>query len=108
MKANTPTREAIVLVSHDNGTTFVPALDVDPIHLPVTDGLADVFDPSLVGLMDALVTWESLDMNTEYRLVWSDTRSPVKGTCSMCDDFFIVSEGMPGENDVICGCEDND
>jgi hypothetical protein len=112
--APTPHREAIVVVSHD-GNDYVPSVDVDPISLPTeNDGLADVFDADLLGLMDGICAWESFDTHSTYRLVWSDDRSPVRGLCPVCDDVFEVSEGFPGDelneghNAVCCGCDPRD
>jgi hypothetical protein len=109
--ANTPTREAMVMVSHD-GADYVPSIDVDPITLPVDSaGMADVFDSGLVRLMDAMCAWESFDTRSTYQLVWSDDRTLVRGVCPVCDDFFPVSEGFPGDelnegyNAVCCGCD---
>lgn len=110
---NTPTREAIVLrlTAPDAGT---PCVDIDPISIPVdVDGYADVFDSSLIGLIDGMITWESLDSSGEYLLVWSDDQSTVKGVCPTCDEIFPVSEGYPvdmigGPDAVMCGCVDAD
>lgn len=107
----TPHREAIVEVSRD-GAEYVASMDVDPISLPVdSSGMADVFDPQLLGLMDNLCAWESFDTRATYRLVWSDDQRAVRGVCPRCDDVFPVSEGFPGDelnegvNAVCCGCD---
>jgi hypothetical protein len=109
-----PMREAVVTVSH-KGADPILAVDVDPINLPVdASGMADVFDPSLVGLMDAICAWESFDTDATYHLVWSSDRTPVRGVCPVCDDVFPVSEGMPGDelnegyDAVCCGCDPRD
>jgi hypothetical protein len=111
IKSDMPKREAVVMVSR-NMDDFVPCLDVDPIMIPVDcSGIADVFDFGLLVLMDSICTWEAEDVTADYRLVWSDTRKPVIGVCPMCDDFFEVAEGFPGDEEedgyeaVICGCD---
>lgn len=88
------------------------SLDIDPILLPVELGLkgrtvADVYDPSLVGLVDGLAALDHTP--TEYRLVWSAGFAPVMGMCPLCDLPFPVSDGFPadelnhGVNAVCCG-----
>jgi hypothetical protein len=112
----TPTREAIVLVT-TNGSPLTPHVEIDPIILPLDSaGIADVFHPGLIGLMDAMTEWEATTggMETGFQLVWSDTQLPVTGTCPVCDDFFIVSEGFSGDElnegyeAVCCGCDPRD
>lgn len=119
MTANTPTREAKVMMVTTGG--MVNFMEIDPIDLPVDSaGLADVFHPGLIGLMDALLDADAAfsehQTNTmaEYVLVWSDDETMVKGTCPVCDDFFPVSEGFPGDElnegyeAVCCGCDPDD
>lgn len=88
------------------------SLDIDPILIPVELGLrgrtvADVYDPSLIGLIDGLAALD--DTPTEYRLVWSAGFAPVLGMCPLCDLPFPVSDGFPGDelnegvNAVCCG-----
>lgn len=111
---NTPTREAtVMLVVGKADWTIVP--NVDLIVLPVDcSALADVFDSGLIGLVDALITWDALDSTGEYVLVWSGTHEMVKGVCPVCDDVFPVSEGFPGDelnegyDAVCCGCDPNE
>lgn len=93
MNIDLPKREAVLEWRRDEGQ-WETSIDVDPILIPTENGnQADVFDPSLLGLMDAILTWEELDRHVTYRLVWSDTGELVQGTCPKCDRDFVVSEG---------------
>lgn len=112
----TPTREAIVLVT-TNGSALTPHVEIDPIMLPVDSaGMADVFDSGLIGLMDAMCTWESMTggMETGFQVVWTAGHELVRGVCPVCDDVFTVSEGFPGDQlnegyeAVCCGCDPRD
>lgn len=105
-----PKREAVVQHLRADGE-WMTSVDVDPIMLPVDkDGYVDVFDDDLIGLVDGIVTWESLDQSAHYRLVWSDSEKAVVGICPRCDRDFPVSEGFPGDelnegyNSVCCRC----
>jgi hypothetical protein len=111
----TPVHEATVEVTRIGDADSKPSADVDPINLPVdSSGMVDVFDANLIGLMDAICAWESIDTAVTYRLVWSDDRKPVRGVCPVCDDVFEVSEGFPGDelnegyDAVCCGCDPRD
>jgi hypothetical protein len=95
------------------------SVDFDPITIPVEDvHMTDVFDEGLVCLAEAIVDAECEALIPwEYMLVWSADDQPVKGTCPVCDQVFIVSEGFPhdvpdgagpfGPRAVQCGCVDD-
>lgn len=80
-----PKREAIVTWSGR------PSLSFDPIMLPVELSayglLADVFDPNLIRLVEAMAQLPDLS------LVWSDGESNVMGCCPACDRVFRVADG---------------
>jgi hypothetical protein len=116
-----PTAEAKVVVRNFGTEDWRDALDFDPISLPVEAAdlnTTDVFNPSLIGLVSALVEAETGNFGTngpgpEYDVVWSDTNRSVKGCCPLCDDVFPVAEGYPGDelnegvNALCCGCYDS-
>ena len=114
--AHLPHRDAIVKISRDDERTWTTVESIRPLTLDVeSDGeMADVFQPTLGGLMDSLVLWESMDSSASYRLVWSDTGYMVRGVCPVCDDVFPVSEGFSGDEAnegyeaVCCGCNPAD
>lgn len=117
--------EAKVQVRDYNGNTksweaWRDSVDFDPIDIPVEDRgeggtplTTDVFDSSVMALAGALLDGDDR-VNRQYRLVWSDTLYPVKGTCPVCDDVFVVGEGAPGDelnegyDAVWCGCDPAD
>jgi hypothetical protein len=95
--------EAIVVIRDHSEDPWRPCLEIDPIMLPLDDSrrIADTFDPGLIGLVSAL---SDVLFGMDRRLVWSADYRSVWGTCSGCDGIFVVTEGMPGTDDITCGC----
>ena len=124
--AQLPKSEAKVQVRTVGTNTWRDAMEFDPIMLPVEDSApgdvpltTDVFDDSVMTIVEAVIEAEtdSDHSGVELMLVWSDFGFPVKGTCPVCDDVFVVSEGfvddlpdaggMSGTSAVCCGCVDD-
>lgn len=120
-----PKAEAKVQVRdyHTAQKTWTPwrdSFNFDPMEIPVEDRdengtplTTDVFNSSVFALAGAMLEVDDRVMR-QYRLVWSDTEYPVKGTCPVCDDVFVVHEGAPGDelnegyDAVWCGCDPAD
>lgn len=92
-----PKREAKVQISPVGvaPVAWRDVLDIDPIHLPVEgDGIADGYDGRLLDLVDHL--HDHMEDNT-WRLVWSDDLTAVRSVCPVCDDVFVVGDGVPDD-----------
>lgn len=103
------------------GGVWRDSIDLDPTTLPVEvtgrggEPLAtDVFDSRVIDIVDALIVMDLEADGPSYRLVWSVNGHDVRGTCPVCDDVFIVAEGVPGDElnegyeAVCCGCDPED
>lgn len=120
--ANLPHAEAKIQVCNFGTENWRDSLDFDPVMLPVEDtNTTDVFSSRVTALMNGLIAAETDADGFSgpmpkyvYRLVWSRSDDPVKGVCPVCDEQFIISEGMigdgydEGDNAVWCGCTDED
>ncbi len=88
-------REAIVMIRALGFEDIRPALDYDPIHLPINRaGLVDPNHEPLVVLVDRLAEDEADRQFAHMTLVWADNRKPVRVSCPRCSTVVDAAGGM--------------